>query len=242
MRLSRLVAIAALAVCPGIFADEAPKQAVKFDVDWHISLDAAGHVTQFIAGRNVTSDRIPEIRQRLEKAVREWQFVPGTVDGIPAPTETHLHVQVSLVPVSGESYQIRVDHAETGGWVQTYAAIHYPVSAIEHHVGGGLLLRVDYDTTGHMAHAELADQSAKADPALVRASIEAVKKWLFRPELVDGHPIAGAVFSPFCYSIGPSRKTCEYKAPGRSTPIGEGESFALNPIAKLQTPVEGKFL
>jgi hypothetical protein len=221
-------------------ADDAARP-LKLDFGWRIDIDTNGRVTQFAADKQPALDRIPQLRERLEAAVREWQFRPATLNGKPALANTHLHIAATLVPTGGDNYNIRVDRAGTGGGVEHYARVRYPTAALRDHKTGGVMLRIDYDAEGHVVKAGAADNVVQANRDLVDASITSAKQWLFKPELVDGHPVAGSVYSPFCYSIG-AAKPCDIPVPGRTDSIAEGEFMPLNPVAQLETQVEGKFL
>ena len=67
----------------------------RYRVRWVVSLDAAGHVTDVKAG---TQTLVDVVRVPLENAIRGWRFVPGKIDGQPAPTRTMLTLDIALVP------------------------------------------------------------------------------------------------------------------------------------------------
>ena len=234
------VMAAALLVSLNAMADDAAHP-LQLDFGWRVDIDANGRVTKFTPDEQPTLDRIPQLRTRLEAAVREWKFRPATLNGKPAPANTHLHVAATLVPTGGDNYNIRVDHAGTGGGVEHYARVRYPVAAVRNHKTGGVMLRIDYDAEGHVVKAAAADNGVQPNRDLLDASITSARQWLFKPELVDGHPVAGSVFSPFCYSIG-AAKACNIPVPGHADAMAEGEFLSLDPVAQLETKVDGQFL
>jgi TonB family protein len=252
MRVHALVAnsILALAIAGAASAADKAEEPIKLDFAWKLSLDAQGHVAQLTAITNKRSDRVPQVRDRIEQAIRSWAFVSGKVDGRPAPTDTHLSVSISLVPNDENSYRIAFDNVRTGGSVLKAAPPHYPESAVRDRKTGMVVLRVDYDADGKTVKAALDPDAPPIDKALVDASIDVVmKKWTFQPELVDGHGIPGTQVLPICYSIFEvpvhSRNPapgCLWRPPGNRAAIGQGDSLAINPVAHLAVDVAGHAL
>jgi len=247
MRIHALVATSILAVAFGGAAHAAEKAAdpVRLGFAWKLSLDAQGHVTQLTAITNKRADSVPQVRERIEQTIRSWAFVSGTVDGTPAPTDTHLSVSISLVPNDENSYRIRFDDVRTGGSILKAAPPHYPPSAVRDRKTGMVVLRVEYDANGKTASAVLDPSSPPVDKSLVEASIDVVKKsWTFQPELVAGHGLPGTQVLPICYAIFdmPVRSSnpaqgCQWNPPGGRASISQGESLAVNPAAHLANDV-----
>jgi TonB family protein len=61
----------------------------------------------------------------------------------------------------------------------------YPVEAKAKGIRGNVVLKATIDTTGKMSELKLIE----GDPVLAKAAIEAVKKWRYRPYLLDGKPV-----------------------------------------------------
>jgi TonB family protein len=222
---------------------------IRLGLAWNLSLDAQGHVTQMTAIPNNRSDRVPQIRERVEQEIRTWPFISGTVDGRSAPTDTFLSVTIALLPKDENSYRIVFDDVRTGGRVGKLTPPHYPASAVHERQTGMVVMRVDYDADGKTVSATLDPNSPKASKILVNASIDAVKSWTFQPERVDGHGVPGTQVLPVCYWLSsmPVRERdpgpmCAWNPPGRHAAIGEGDSLALNPAARLANDVTGHAL
>ena len=95
-------------------AHAAPEGERLTTMQWRMSLDAAGRITALVA----SGDQIEVLRERTEQAIRQWEFVPGTVDGKPAATDTLLSVQVALKPsVDSGQYTVVLRDVRTGGHV-----------------------------------------------------------------------------------------------------------------------------
>lgn len=252
MRFHALVAksIVVLALtCTAHAADNAADP-IKLTFAWNLSLDAQGHVAQLTAVANKRTDQVPQVRERLEQTIRSWAFVSGTVDGRHAPTDTRLSVSISLLPNDENSYRITFDEVRTGGSILKAAAPHYPASAVRNRKSGMVVLRVEYDANGKTASAVVDPSSPPADRALIDASIDVVKKsWTFQPELVDGHGVPGTQVLPICYAIfempvhsSDPAQGCHWNPPGNHGVIGQGDSLAVNPVARLARDVAGHAL
>lgn len=245
MRILSLAMLAFGFVARGVPADEV--KPITVHLSWRIAIDAQGHVTQIDAANKQPIDKVPQIRARLEKEIRGWQFDTGSVNGRPAPTETGLHVTATLIPKDKDSLEIRVNQAGTGANLLNATTPKYPPNAVMKHETGQVVLRIGYDASGRVTSATL-DPGAPAAPlALVKASITAAQTWAFRPETVAGHAIAGYAITPFCYRIAHEFSSrvegkCDWKRPDTAESVGEGQALAVNPAARLQTEVSGRAL
>lgn len=207
-------------------------------VSWRTEIDAEGRVAQLTALPNARVEKIPGIRAQLEAAVRTWRFVPATLNGHPAPTETTLAVRFTFEQ-DGASYRVVVDDAHTGGRIGKGVPPHYPRSAVMANKTGLVLLRVDYDADGKVVSSKLDADSPKVDDRLVAAALENMGRWTFEPERVDGHGVPGTQIIPVCFRLSPlggaPPPDCEWTPPGSRLAIGEGDSLAVNPVAHLAT-------
>ncbi len=62
---------------------------------------------------------------------------------------------------------------------------HYPREAQEKGIQGDVLLQATIDTNGNLTNIKV----VQGDPVLVKASIDAVKKWKYRPYILKGEPV-----------------------------------------------------
>lgn len=227
-----------------LFPDEDPTP--HYGTRWSLSLDAEGRV----ANLRLQDDPPKAIREQLEAAIRKWQFVSGTINGVPVPTETTLTVDVTLVPVGEDKYALRVDDARTGGAVKT-GDMHgnypkYPTDSERHRRQGLVVLKVDYDATGHVtATTRHADAPAVADD-LEASAARAIKTWRFTPEVVGGRALAGSAIVPICFEIvgmgkDIERANCNWIPPGAKS-LQQGGVVAIAPATRLMTDIVGHTL
>ena len=245
MRLAILMGFSLCALASNVLARESPAQAIKVTMEWNLSLDAQGNVTRLDALRR-TPDQVPQVRERLNVSIHNWKFRPGTIDGKGAPTDTVLSVAVALLPQGGDTYRIRVEDARTGGHISKAVAPHYPYDAVTSHTTGMVVMHVSYDADGNVVSSALEPGAPRVSASLVKATAAAMKQWQFQPERVDGHGVAGTAVVPTCFSLSdvgwpPPAMNCQWTAPGHAA-IGEGQSLALEPAARLLTEIVGSTL
>ena len=238
--------VAVLLVASMVHARDA-SQPVKVELSWRLTLDAQGHVTRLNAAENQPVDRVPQIRTRLEQEIRDWQFTSGKLDGRPAPTETALHVWLTIVPQDADTVIMHVDKVTTGATFTHTKPPRYPSSAVHDHISGQVVLRIGYDGNGKISSIQPEPSAPEAPSVLVQSASKAVQAWTFQPELVGGHGRAGYVITPFCYRLtemitGHVAGKCDWKMPDMAQSVGEGEALALDPAARLLTDVVGHAL
>jgi len=218
---------------------------IRLAQTWRITVNKNGQVNRMEAMRNKLMDRFPQVRQKLEQAVRNWTFSPGKVNGQPVETETTLIVFADLLPGRDGGSELQIKNVYVGGGFKKRVAPRYPQSAISRLAAGEVVVKVTYGANGKVLSARQFKNGPKANHMLVVAAVEAVKRSIFRPETVGGHPLPGVALVPYCYRLhGPygTLGKCDWKAPGESNPLQQGEALALNPAAHLVTHVAGKTL
>lgn len=222
-------------------------------VQWHMSLDATGQITVLEA----QGKPIDVLREKLEPAVREWKFEPGTINGKPAATDTVLSVQVVLVPIAGtDDLSVHVLDVRTGGGLlASKSSPHFPKGEMrrmagerEEHVER-VVLSISYDASGApLDVSAIADASSKVK-SLVDAAISSARDWKIDPERVAGVGIAGTLVSPLCFFTAKSiseanRKSemCAWHMPETSAVLSQGQSVTLDSSVKLKSEVIGSTL
>lgn len=222
--------------------DENPRYRTR----WSVSLDTAGRVTRLEPSDGTLVDAV---RLPLDKAIRSWQFIPGSIGGQPAATDTTLALDITLVPSGDDKFALRVDDARTGGGIPIRgirAAPKYPREAIYQRRQGMVVLKVDYDAAGHVVATKPLEGAPAVAADLTRAAEQAIKSWSFSPEIVGGHPLAGSVVVPTCFEIVHSgsmpQSSCEWIPPGAHRGLHDNDVLAIEPAAKLQTDVIGHTL
>lgn len=237
--------LVAFVIAQAAFAHKGESSLMKVDTSWNVSLDAQGHVVKLEQASQVKA----VLSEPLAHAIRDWQFEPGHIDGVAAPTETTLQVGVTLEPMGRDGYVVRVDSAMTGGSLAKARSPRVPASFLRSASAGISALAVveaRYDANGKVIAAELAPGAPKVDRTVGKVAIDAVRGWTFQPERVGGQGVAAAAYVPICFQAGPEGRATppcpEWTPPGARAAVGNGGSFALEPAATLKSDVIGRTL
>lgn len=232
----------------GVVLAAQPSGDLHLTQSWRVSLDARGTVTRLDAIGGLE----PEVAAPLEHAIGGWRFEPGRVDGVAAPTETTLTLDVSFVPGDGDRYTIRIDDARTGGHVDPESSRRhfprFPNQALKRGLFAMVVVKVAYDESGKVVAVEpQADLGVNASRPLEKATVAAVSRWEIEPERVGGRAVASSLLLPVCYSVVAANSTppdyaCAFKSAGSTSRIGEGDALALEPVARLRSEVIGRVL
>lgn len=239
MRLAALVTGLALA-SPALAAErDLPRPLLT---TWHVSLDAAGHVKGLAAAGKVA----PLLEAPLQQQIRQWQFIPGTRDGVAMATETTLRVGLAFTRGSHDEIQVSITHAVTGGNADPgrEGVPQYPRQSLQRSEQGLAAVKVSYDADGHIVDARLHEDAPQIPRALAASAISAVKRWQVTPERVGGVGIPGELIVPLCFSVSSaSRKLdCQLHLPGLDNPAQDNQAVALNSITGLVASVTGTLL
>lgn len=240
------LAVVLLALSGAAFAGKHAPSVLHLTHSWQVSMDAHGKVLA-LAG---VDELEPAVRDPLERAIRSWNFEPGSLDGQPVATRTMLTLDVDFVPVEGDRYSVRIRDARTGGIIddsRSKAAPRFPREARKPGLFAMVVVEAKYAADGSIVAVEpLPQHGIHSTPALERATIAAVKRWFVTPERVGGRAVASSVLVPICYTVtrGPSPPdfTCSFTPPGSSSTVTEGGTFALAPVARLRSDVIGRTL
>jgi TonB family protein len=231
-------AIALLALISTAAVAQEPASTIVH-ISWKVSVGSDGHVTRL----TTTDTLVPGIHERLEQEIRGWRFSPGKVNGEPATTDSNLQLTLDVRPVDANSSTVHVVGVSTGGGYGKTLPPHYPVASARARRQGLVLLKVRYDVAGKVVDVVRADDAPRVDEPFVRSAIDATRKWTFEPEVVGGHPLAGSMWVPVCFSLrhpGIVPQNCNWRRPGDA--LDTPEALALDPVVKLLTDVIGHAL
>ncbi|MEZ5462708.1 hypothetical protein [Dokdonella sp.] len=249
--LRKLIVLFAVTFVPAFALAAASGDELTTTVQWKMHLDPEGRITAL----EPKGSTIDAVRQKLEPVVRSWSFVPGTVNGEPAGTDTLLSVQVTLAPLpDGEQFSLRIDDARTGGFVADASTPpRFPAKEVRKLLDGdgyaSFFYEVGFDHDGVPTSVVLAHRSGATKGSLGKLAEEAVRSWTYEPERVAGVGVPGSVVVPVCFSVGSSPRSaqrnsshCRWNQPGSKAAVEEGQSLALESSASLKSDVVGRVL
>ncbi len=146
----------------------------------------------------------PTLAPTAVAAVKRWKYMPYMRDGEPISVVTTVQLNFSLEgnessgvvaepPPSEDSSpprislprRIRVSSGVSQGLLEKKVAPEYPPDARDARIQGTVVLHVVVDKEGNVSSLEL----VSGDPALAAAAMEAVRRWKYRPYLLNGQAI-----------------------------------------------------
>jgi hypothetical protein len=229
---------------------------------WRVRIGVDGKVLN-LADAGTGGKLSAAVRESVERAIRGWSFVPGTVNGKPAATETTVTVNMTLAPSAENTHEVCLKDASTGGSLDAFSVgamrPWFPQelkdSLNRRHAGfvGRVVVKADYDAQGRILDVTpQPDMSLNAKPGLVASADIVVRKLKIWPERVDGHGVAASVFVPLCYAYDNwnklTRQSWEQACPWIGAPPGAGfaidsvrvhAAYTIDPVAKLASNAGG---
>jgi TonB family protein len=120
-------------------------------------------------------------RDAAVDAVRQWRYRPYVIDG--EATEVQTRITLNFVPPGAlPPDTVRVPSGVLAGMLVSKVKPVYPLDAKVSHVWGAVVLSARVGTTGSVE-----DLHVISGPEMLRASaLDAVKRWQFRPLVLDG--------------------------------------------------------
>ena len=94
-------------------------------------------------------------------------------------------VALAQTDEAAKPIRLRVSSGVAEGLKIHNAQPEYPREAREKGIAGDVILRATIDTKGNMVNLN----PVQGDPILVKAAMDAVKKWKYRPYILKGKPV-----------------------------------------------------
>ena len=165
-----------------------------------LDVDAQGHVVHAqVVGRDV----LPQLQQLTEQTTRHWRFVPATVGGKPAPARTYALFHVQMQTVDGDQ-QLRLHYIWHGPGAISLQSPAYPTEMQRQLVQATVVVALDVNGDGRVSNVHVVTAKTSGGTrgrAFYKASIDAVEKGKYLPELVDGRPVVTHMRVPFTFSL-----------------------------------------
>lgn len=138
---------------------------------------------------------VNEVLQR----VATWQFATAVRDGKPVEAETTLYVRVDGERQQDGEYSMQIADAGVGPRARLRVVPNYPERALRAGRTGSVLVEARVDAEGRVVSAEAVREVS--DRTFIPAALQAVKKWQFEPERIDGVAQAATVTIPISFAI-----------------------------------------
>ncbi|MGH8061256.1 MAG: energy transducer TonB [Pseudoxanthomonas sp.] len=221
-------------------AAETDKNARKAWLRAGIVLDATGKLASIEWLGTKPNDRL--VTAPLEAVIRDWEFEPGKVDGVPAVTETGLLLHVELRKTAEGGIVLNIDDARTGAFSVKQDPPAYPRDQARLGVQARVLMNVQTDATGQVISARMEEYEGSRTGTNSRkdfeaAALNAVKSWTYRTEQVGGNGLAVTLRVPisFCFDAKwcESKEAKDDKVPESASP--SGMAMATDSAARIKT-------
>lgn len=220
-----------------------PEDAKSSGIEGTVALDVLVSTTGKVEQVRVLSGP-DKLREAAKQAVGKWTYKPYMVDDAAAVVGTTVLVEFSLKDggasrdASGDAVETATDArvappANSGasnakpngpvrvsGGVMAGAILHkeipiYPYQAKIDHVSGMVVLHAVISKAGTVANLTV----VSGDDRLQQASIDAVKKWTYRPYMLNGQPVEVDTMIQVNFNASPPRTQPTTSNPN---PFGSG--------------------
>ena len=196
---------------------------------FEVQLDAGGALVSATPLRDAGDPTI----QQLQKELRNWVFRPAQQDGRAVPTSTW--VRVTAMPAQ-DGDAVKVLSAAAGPAPERLRAPEFPVAAQLRGGQGVVVLQLDMDAQGRIRAVSVHDTVGKVSRAMAESAMASARSWTFRPERVNGIPLAGRLLMPVCFVASADTKSCAWTGP-QSQALGRDSVVAIDPAVTLSLPL-----
>jgi TonB family protein len=116
------------------------------------------------------------------EAVKKWVYEPVLLDGEPVEALTEVDVNFTLGEEAVPPERIQVSGSAQSALLEEQVKVVYPPLAKQARVQGSVVLSVIIAEDGAVKQVQL----VSGHPLLAPAAMDAVKKWVYRPTIVNG--------------------------------------------------------
>jgi len=195
-------------------------------------VDADGHITATQFDPDVSAP----FTALLSAAVKQWQFVPATLNGRRVPAHTFIKTRLQAVPDASGKYDLRISFMGNGPRLDQPTQPIYPRQEIILNHGAALVLEAVAQPDGHLTGMTVTGKPADL-PGLVffqRAVLEAAKHWRTTPEKVNGQAVATHLRIPMSFTIHRIGSPEVVKRVQQRTAAANAVAASVDPVASDQ--------
>lgn len=167
-----------------------------------VVVDSAGNVSTAAWVEDGTSTLLS---QPALEAVRKWKYQPTLLNGDPVSVASWIVIRFELADKAqveiltrdesstpakkaeklNRPLKLRVSSGVADSNRVSAEDPHYPLEAKRQHIQGDVVLRALIDEKGNVASLQV----VSGDPILVDPALAAVKKWKYKPWVLNGNPV-----------------------------------------------------
>lgn len=202
-----LALVAALVVAPAALAEDLVTRQIRVEAD--VTLDAQGRITELAWVPGDTLENL--VTPRIDARVRGWEFIPGSIDGVPAETHTSLTVQLGAEEMADGGLALKFLGAWTGPRTVSMVPPRYPEGGLRNNSDAHVMVDYEIQADGSVKVIDL-DVATNAKGGVFASAVrkQAETMWRYVPERVGGRAVIVRRKAPvwFCVDSGP-RSWCE---------------------------------
>ena len=158
---------------------------IQDEVTADLTISADGKVE-----RAKVAAKYPEFKSAVEKAVKQWQFAPYTVNEVP----TRVRAEFSFHFNNGlDSYRdelgrpaVKLSQVESHAYIVKSVPPRYPPDARAGRIQGQVFLHAIVGRDGHVQRLRI----VRGHPMLAAAAFNAAIQWVYRPYQQNGETMA----------------------------------------------------
>jgi len=163
-----------------------------------VSIDSKGAVTGTAVQRDIAS-----LTSVATSAVRDWKYTPAYLDGTPQPSVLRVAFAfrpraIMAAPPSFAPLQQDdgIQGSKSGYIPPGILAVAYPAYPIDAASVGAVAVQLRVNADGKIDNLKI----IRAFPPFTRFSLDAAKKWQFRPATLNREPVASNIAIAFVYA------------------------------------------
>lgn len=154
----------------------------------------------------IHEDITAEFEAAVIHQIKQWRIQPATRDGKAVAVSTSFVTEVNVEFRADKSASISARYVSHGPRNATNLPPRYPTAALRSGMSAEVAVLVEVAESGKpiaiRTHSvRTTHDDARSARAFLAETIKVVKRWTFKPELIDGRPVSGEVLVPVKFTV-----------------------------------------
>lgn len=196
MRVTLSLLLALLIPVAAVGAAPAP---ARHHVMADVVVSPEGRIAEF-----AVDARFKGLEGVLRGVAMQWRFKPATFDGqlVAVHTTLALVLHTEGGSADGDEMQVRLEYVGNGSGIDRMVHPRYPSVAARDGAAAVVLLAVTHDATGRVTDVAVSQSKSSRKQhrkAFDVAALDAARRWVFKPERVNGVALPGQALVPVVF-------------------------------------------
>ena len=161
-----------------------------------VEIDASGKIVAFELPKDLNHNQALSLRNHF----LNFTLDPAQKDGKNVSSSTHLMIHYYSVIESGKNDSLKIISTDSGPRAMRQSGLRYPRAGITRRHQSLILVQATIRPDGKPGNVQVAMQWPASKP-LSRTAVNAVRRWKFEPDKVDGVAIVSDVLIPIQFCI-----------------------------------------